>query len=226
MKIPVFIIVRDRVKNLRKFVKWLDSTGQAEVIIVNNDSTYPPLLEYLDGNKHTVYNLETNHSKWAPWRHNLIEMHPSETGHFAVCDPDMYPIEECPKDAIEFWVNALEDEKYGSYHCAGPAHEISDLSAQYAGRREVVRWEAQFWAKPLYADQTRCQFFEAPIDSSFGVFRKGGYIDIEKPAIRSNYPYVFRHETWYMDTKNPSEEDLYYMSRCDPNRAHWIRETQ
>ena len=166
--------------------------------------------------------LKDNCAKWAPWEHRLIEKHASD--YFAVCDPDMYPIAECPADALEFWINALKDPKYAQYHCAGPAYEIADLPACYGGRREVVRWEAQFWAKPLYADQTRCEFFEAPIDSMFAVFRKGGEIDITKPAIRSNYPYVFHHATWYNDSNNITEEDLFYIKRADHNRAHWVRE--
>lgn len=221
MRIPVFIIVRDRVKNLKeKLVPWLESTKQAQIMIVNNNSTYPPLLEYLEKTKYRVYNLETNHSKWAPWKHDLVP----KGGNFAVCDPDMIPMEECPLDALEYWVNALNDPKYKNYHSAGPAYRIDNLPEHYAGRREAVRWEAQFWSKPLYGDQTRCEFFEAPIDGAFEVFRPGGSIDATKPSIRSNYPYVFEHETWYMDSNNMSEEDKWYRERCDVNRAHWIRE--
>lgn len=222
MKIPVFITTRDRLTTLPRLVSWLEKTNQAEIIFVDNDSRWQPLLDYLGRSPHKKYMLNDNHAKWAPWEHNLIEKHPSE--FFAVSDPDMYPIGECPVDAIEFWINALKDSNYSQYHCVGPSLEISDLPACYKGRREAVRWEAQYWAKPLYDDQVRCKFFEAPIDSMFAVFRKGGKIDITKPSIRSNYPYVFHHSTWYSDSDNISDEDLFYIKRADHNRAHWVRE--
>jgi len=222
MKIPVFIICRDRVRNLRKLVKWLEKTKQAEIVLVDNNSTLPPLLEYLNKTKHAKHLLSDNLSKWAPWSHNLIGQYPSD--FFAVCDPDMLPVKECPLDMIEFLVKALKDEKYAQYHCAGPSYEISDLPDCYAGKQLVLDWESQFWTKPLYGNYQTADFFEAPIDSMFAVFRRDGKVDPEKPAIRANYPYVMKHETWYMDSDNPSEEDIWYRSRCDPNRAHWIRE--
>lgn len=222
MKIPTFIICRDRVRNLRKLVRWLEKTRQAEILLVDNNSSYPPLLEYLEKTKHKTYRLSDNLSKWAPWSHNLIAQHPSD--YFAIIDPDMLPPKECPLDITGFLINALEDKRYAQYHCAGPSYEITDLPDHYAGKQEVLRWEPQFWTKPLYGDYKTADFFEAPIDSMWAVMRKGGQIDVERPAIRANYPYVVKHETWYLDSDNLDEEDLWYRDRCDPNRAHWIRE--
>ena len=214
--IPVFIIIRDRIAWLPQLTKWLED--KAIPILVDNDSQYPPLVKWLDKAPYTKYRLKSNHAKWAPWEEGLIGKHDSD--YFAVCDPDMLPLDECPDDAIDFWIEGLK--KYG-HHCAGPAYEISDLPARYAGRREVVRWEGQFWAKPIDGSPHNCPFFEAPIDSMFAVFPRGGGIDTTKPALRSNYPYVFKHKTWYMNTNKPNKEQLFYMSRCDPNRAHWVR---
>ncbi len=219
MNIPAFIIVRDRIAKLPVLTEWLEARG-ATVILVDNDSKYPPCVEYLDKMPFKTYRLKDNHSKWAPWEHRLIELHPSD--YFIVCDPDMYPHEECPDDAIEHWIEAYE--RYPGYHCVGPSYEISDLPASYSGRRDVVRWEAQFWARPIEGNAVSTPYFIAPIDSMFALFKRGGYIDIEKDSLRSNYPYVFRHQTWYMDTEHPTEEELFYISRCDPNRAHWVRE--
>lgn len=220
MIIPIFIITRDRLGTLPYLVEWLEETKQAEIIFVDNDSRWPPLLEYLKKSPHKKYMLSDNHAKWAPWKHNLIEKHPSD--FFAVCDPDMYPIEECPMNALEYWVKGLE--RYPQYHAAGPAYEITDLPDHYKGKRDVILWEAQFWAKPLDGNFKVTDFFEAPIDSMFAVFRKGGEIDITKPSIRSNYPYVFHHDTWYSDSNNITKEDLFYIKRADHNRAHWVRE--
>lgn len=216
MKIPVFIICRDRVNNLRKLVKWLEKTNQAEIILVDNDSRYPPLLEYLNTSPHLVYWLKSNHSKWAPWKEDLINKHPSD--YFVVCDPDVLPVKKCPLDAIEYFIQALKD--HPNHLGVGPALEIKNLPNHYAAKQDLIKWENRYWEKPV--DDGK--FFEAVIDSAFITLREGSQLDAEKPSLRANYPYVFRHETWYMDTHNPSEEDFFYISRCDPNRAHWVRE--
>ena len=44
---PTFIIVRDRIEPLRQLLDWLDRAGQREIWLIDNDSTYPPLVEFL-----------------------------------------------------------------------------------------------------------------------------------------------------------------------------------
>ena len=48
MKLPVFIVTSDRLATLPKLVEWLEKTEQAEIVFVDNDSRWPPLLEYLE----------------------------------------------------------------------------------------------------------------------------------------------------------------------------------
>ena len=44
--IPVFIICRDMVTPLGDLVAWLERNGHQRLILVDNASTYPPLVEY------------------------------------------------------------------------------------------------------------------------------------------------------------------------------------
>ena len=48
--VAVIINRFNRVSSLRRLVKWLLDAGQKNVIIIDNASTYAPLLEYLGAN--------------------------------------------------------------------------------------------------------------------------------------------------------------------------------
>ncbi len=65
--LPVFIVTRDRVAALSRLVTWLENEGMTNLVILDNDSTYPPLLEYLDSTPHTVFRLGRNIGHTAPW---------------------------------------------------------------------------------------------------------------------------------------------------------------
>ena len=44
--VPIFINARDRLGVLKKLIDWLLDAGYRNLIILDNNSTYPPLLEY------------------------------------------------------------------------------------------------------------------------------------------------------------------------------------
>ena len=97
MDIPCFINCRDRLTDLRKLVDWLESTGIQRIILMDNDSSYEPLLAYYEETPHEVKRLGQNIGSRAIWDANLA---PNE--HFVYTDPDVLPHEECPLDAIDY----------------------------------------------------------------------------------------------------------------------------
>ena len=60
---PVFINCRDRLAPLRTLVEWLEQAGSTEVYLLDNDSTYEPLLDYYSQTPHTVVRLGRNWGK-------------------------------------------------------------------------------------------------------------------------------------------------------------------
>ena len=100
---PIFICSRDRVSCLRRLVDWLEQAGHERIVIVDNASTYEPLLDYLDGSPHQVVRLAENHGKRALWRAGLA---PSDW--FVYTDPDILPMDDCPLDAVEQLRSALD----------------------------------------------------------------------------------------------------------------------
>jgi hypothetical protein len=43
---PIFVNCRDRLESLLALLDFLERAGQEQIYLLDNDSTYPPLLEY------------------------------------------------------------------------------------------------------------------------------------------------------------------------------------
>src|SRR5262249_41854021 len=84
-------------------------------------------------------------------------------------------------------------------------------------RREVLLWEGQFWRAPVARG-----LFLAKLDSTFALYRRGTEYAIE-PAVRTSWPYLARHEPWYADSANPSEEERNYAATVQADRGNWGR---
>jgi hypothetical protein len=51
---PVIINVRDRLEPVRDLITWLEQQGQENIWLCDNDSTYPPMVEFLRSTRHHV----------------------------------------------------------------------------------------------------------------------------------------------------------------------------
>ena len=121
--VPVFVNCRDRVSSLRLLVSWLERAGHERIHLVDNDSTYEPLLEYYETTPHTVVRLGANCGHLAPWTMGVIEHH--ARGPYVVTDPDVVPTEECPPDAVARLLELLD--RHPGHVKAGLGLVIDDL---------------------------------------------------------------------------------------------------
>ena len=105
--IPIIINCRDRLGSLIQLVDYLERADQDRIYLVDNDSTYPPLLEYLDRSPHEVVKLGRNAGRLSLWEANLFD-ELGIKGRFVFTDPDIVPDEGCPLDAIEYFGEILD----------------------------------------------------------------------------------------------------------------------
>src|SRR5581483_1069322 len=202
LRCPVIINCRDRLSPLVSLVEWLERVGQDEIYLLDNDSTYPPLLDYYEKSPHEVIRLGENLGHQALWLTDVLKDRIFSSEHYVYTDPDIVPLPECPPDAFDFFRDVLE--RFPEYHKVGFGLRIDDIPDHYRFKAEVVAWEEQFWGQSLASG-----LFRAPIDTTFALYRARGGHDLDK-AIRTGYPYLARHVSWYCDSRNPSAEERYY----------------
>lgn len=198
--LPVFIVTRDRVAALARLVTWLEEEGMTNIVMLDNDSTYPPLVEYLASSPHTVVRLGRNVGHTAPWDAGLVDALPPGQP-FIVTDPDVVPDEQA-HGAVERMCWLLN--RHPSYVKVGLGLHIDDLPDHYAMKSTVVDFESRYWTRPLPGGA-----FHAYVDTTFALYRPGTPY-ILTPAMRTGAPHLARHEPWYLDSNNLPEEFLYY----------------
>jgi hypothetical protein len=218
MQVPVFINCRDRLAPLVELVDWLERAGCDEIYFLDNDSAYEPLLDYYRETPHTVLALGENYGKWSLWQ--APEMFDLTRGrHFVYTDPDVIPTPECPLNAIDRFADLLE--RYRLPNKVGFGLRTDDIPDHYRHKWAVIAHEERCWDWPL---ERGAYYF--PIDTTFALYRPGA--SQAREAIRTGAPYVARHDSWYIDLDNPTEEDAFYQSRAESSTrhvtgmAHWV----
>lgn len=211
--IPVFIVCFERVDALKKLTSWLEQHNVKKIVYIDNDSTYPPLLEFYKTTKHQVLHLNRNIGQTAPWSLAITRVLVPED-FYVVTDPDIIPIEECPKDFMKHFLNIHEG--FPAYQKVGFGLKTDDLPDFYPLKNAVVDWEKQFWLHPLGND-----LFEAGLDTTFALYKPFVYKYILHPSIRTGGKYVARHLPWYDNPAKKTPEDVHYRNRLDPTINSW-----
>ena len=219
LNIPIFIICRDKVSDLKLLVEWFNKQGHRRIYLIDNDSSYPPLLDFYKTTDCKVIELGANLGAGSPWIRKVVQKLAADS-YYIVSDPDVIPINNCPNNAIEYLYGLLQ--KYPQFQKAGFGLKIDDLPGRYQFHKEVVKWESQFYQKEIEPS-----VYEAFIDTTLALYRPNTNRGVGRPCIRTGHPYQARHMPWYSDSSNPDEEELYYRKHCGTSGEHgtWGRET-
>ena len=210
--VPVIINSYNRLTYLLELLSWLQRAGMSNIYILDNASTYPPLLSFYERTRYRIVRLGYNAGAFAFWSTALYAM--IRTDFYIYTDPDVMPTEDCPLDCIEYFLAQLRSHK--CYIKIGFGLKIDDLPNCYNGKQDVIDHEREFWSAEISPG-----IFSAPVDTTFALYRpycRGGWW---VPALRTGAPYLARHLPWYADSKNETEEDRYYRLSCRTTECSW-----
>ena len=213
---PIYIISFNRLEYLRQLISWLERAGYSNIHIVDNDSTYPPLVEYLSKCPHQVHRMDKNYGHLVLWESGKFDAVVSKD-NFVLSDCDVVPAESCPANVVERLASVLG--RYPNFTKVGLSLRINDLPDHYAPKAKVLEWEAPFWENILEEGE----IYEAAVDTTFAYYRPGIPPSDARwwRSLRMAPPLTARHLPWYSDTSVPSDEDLYYQSQVREMSSQW-----
>jgi hypothetical protein len=211
--IPIIINNRNRLTYLKMLVDALEKRGYKNIYIIDNASTYQPLLDYYQNLKYKIFYLKKNAGFLALWKTKIYKLFIRD--FYVYTDSDVVPIDECPDDFLAVFKKAMEHEK--ELYKVGFSLKIDDLPDYYLDKYKVIKWESKF-----HKNKISDLFYRATIDTTFALYHpwyKGGARNRIK-MYRSAYPYEARHLPWYIDSTDISYEDRYYIIHAS-QPTHW-----
>lgn len=212
--LPIYINNRNRLSSLSTLIAWLRAAGHSNITVIDNASTYEPLLEFYETSEVKVKRLSKNLGPYALWNPECADLRRADP--FVYTDSDIVPDDACPRDAIRIMHDQMLSLQ-GRFK-VGFGLRIDDIPDHYAQANRVRMWEARFWEKQS-TRPCKAPLYIAKIDTTFAVYpsRSGFFAN----ALRTGAPYLARHTPWYVDSANPSEEDQFVESNADKRFVSW-----
>ena len=199
----VLIINFNRLTLPAALADWVAARG-CEPVFIDNNSDYPPLLDYYHNCKYLVMHMNHNHGHRVVWQPEatVLQRLGLLNEQYIVTDPDL-DLAGIPADWLAILAAGLT--MYPQVDKCGFGLRLDDLPQSTEGNF-IRQHEAKYWDEPLGA-----MFFNAPIDTTFALYRAG----VQKysyTAIRSGLPYAARHVPWYYTSfdKLPADEQYYF----------------
>ena len=202
---PIIINNFNRLEYLQQQIEWLLKVGHTNLHIIDNSSTYEPLLKYYKKVPATVYMLNKNVGHEALWRTHLYQRFGKY--YHVYTDPDVLPDDNTPTDFMYYFKSILD--KYPSVKKIGFGLRTNDLPDCYPKKSEVINWESK-----LYEDEIESSVYKSKIDTTFALYRPGAFLQCWENTLRTGNPYTLRHMPWYEDSSNLNEEAKFYIEKA------------
>lgn len=209
---PVFVVVFNRLTTTKRLCEQLSRMDDVRVVIVDNKSTWPDLLDWYAECDYEVVRLAKNIGHHSPWTANLVQRCGSPFYVVTDCDLDL---EGVPADLM-----AVLQQPLTSWHNppvkSGVALRIDDLPEW---QTQVKEWESRFWRQRIVGD-----YYAAPIDTTLAMYRANTPVRIATKvagvrAVRTAGPYTARHVPWYLDPTNLDEENANYFATANSSNS-------
>ncbi|GEM52385.1 hypothetical protein AS589_00675 [Empedobacter brevis] len=219
LSIPIIIINFNQLFYLQKLVDFLLKRGFENIVIIDNKSTYLPLLEYYNDikTKVRIKKMDKNygHSILYLAAHDIKEF---TKGYYVITDPDILPNENLPINFMDVLIEKLE-KYFNSVTKVGFALKIDDIPDFFPLKQQVVNWENKFWENEVEEN-----VFLNVLDTTFALYKPRYPYNFYNlpflPALRIGSNYTATHGGWYKNPKKMTEEEIYYQ-RTAKSSSSW-----
>lgn len=209
---PIIIISFNQLFYLKKLVSFLKKSGYLNIIIIDNNSSYTPLLSYFEEIKNEViiHRLNYNYGHKVFWNQDYF-FRIYGKGYYVVTDADIVPNSDCPTNFLSKFKEALYKNKEVTK--VGFSLLIDDIPSKNQHREKIINWEQKFWKiKDLDGN------YIADIDTTFAIYRpleREAILNRFYKGIRMKPPFVAMHGGWHIDPNNLTTEQKYYMQHAN-----------
>lgn len=221
-EIPIIIINYNQLFYLKILIDSLISRGYHNIIIIDNNSNYLPLLKYykeLDLTKITLEKQTDNLGHMVFFKKKELFTKYANNGYYILTDADIVPNENLPNDFVFQLIEIMELYHYNIAK-VGFALKVDDIPEFYPLKKQVMKWEYQYWQ-----DKIDENLYRADIDTTFALYkpfyRRGFFQNNFFSGIRVAGDFCAKHGGWYLNPTNMSEEQNHYFKTLESS-ASWV----
>ena len=217
MTVPLYIPTFNNPTYTRNFLNQVDGLNFSQIIILDNKSTYQPMIDLLAqiDSKYEVIRLEENYGPHYILRNP--EYYKTLPDIFSLSDPDV----EFPKNISENFQEEMI--KIGIKYRFGKVgfaievpseNEFLELVVNLDGKlRNMHEWEQQFWQNEIDKTTSGDPIFQTTLDTQFAIYNKEFFNPEERyKALRIGGKYTSKHLGFYKESIVPKEESDFYRS--------------
>jgi hypothetical protein len=225
--VPVVINSFNQLTYLRTMLGQMDRLGVSKVYVLDQASTYAPLLDYLKEIERTVTVIRLRNNNGPHWlfTSGFSSLLPR---YFIYTDPDIVFPETMPRSLVGDLMRvskATNATKVGLALDISRPDDIKNARLQLSGREYTIpEWEQQFWSKPIRF--SGFEVYEAPVDTTFALYNRARfdreirrfqagdvYYCMDMPgSYRLGGPYTSVHLPWMLDDPIPQDELEHYIA--------------
>lgn len=204
MNYPIYLTNMNRLTTTKKMVEDLFKlNGNAKINIIDNASTYPPLLEWYNEIKNDV-NIIKQASNLGPWTFFY-------TGHFSNCPENYYVYSDADLELNPNmpynWQEVLMDYHKKWNRKASLVLRLDDIP-ENDRKKDIIHHQSVCWNTTEEEN-----VWHGVTDMTFSFDAKSAGYRYESVRIGGNL--ACRHIPWYIDIKNIDEEEKYYLDHLD-----------
>lgn len=217
--IPVIIVNYNQLEFFSKLIDTLLERGFKNIVIIDNSSSYPPLLNYYkeieNNSKITIHRLSENLGHMTMWlRKDILQKY--SKGYFVLTDPDILIENSVPDDFMSVFINLLN--QHSEVRKVGFSLKIDDIPDYYPNKEKVIDREKQFWENKEAEGH-----YLARIDTTFALYRPTFLYDSNgfESAIRTKVSYISKHMGWYINYSQLNDEQMFYFKTANSSSS-WL----
>lgn len=202
---PIILTNINRLTTCKKMVEDLFKlNANAQIYIIDNNSTYPPLLEWYNQVKNDITIIK-NSTNLGPWSFFY-------SGHYINIDSEWYIYSdadlELNPDMPYNWQEIMMDYVLKHGRKASLALRMDDIPDHYPFKDLVKGHQNICWYPMDEPD-----IYKAVTDMTFTMDQKIKGHRYESIRLGGNF--MARHIPWYIDFNNISDEEKYYIENIN-----------
>lgn len=201
--IPVIINNFNRLTSTRNMYEFLKNRNFTNVVILDNGSTYPPLLEWYDSlQENEVVRFNYNFGAHSLFTSGYLK-NMGSNDYIVYSDSDLELNPLMPDDFLEIMNSKLL--KYNEKKI-GLALRIDDVPESCSRNcfSGSISHEKQFWVNELEKE-----VYHAMVDTTFCLLRSPEKHDYRALRIAGNF--TARHLPWYQEYSSLNEEEKFFI---------------